>query len=145
MTEESAGGVIVRKKNGVWQVLLIRDRKNHWTFPKGIIEHPEDPGQTAVREIREEVGIINVDMVAPLPTVRYYFYRRGRIRKTVRYFLFNMRGRKKPKVLKAEGISAFRWVTIAKARASIGYPKTNIPLLIEAKKILSAYGHSASS
>ncbi len=32
--EISAGGVIVRKKARGWEVLLIKDMKSNWTFPK---------------------------------------------------------------------------------------------------------------
>jgi len=53
MTEQSAGGIVVRGD----EVLMIRDRYGRWTFPKGHIEAGETPREAAVREVREETGV----------------------------------------------------------------------------------------
>ena len=39
------------------KVLLIKDTKNHWGFPKGHIEENETEQETALREVREETNI----------------------------------------------------------------------------------------
>jgi bis(5'-nucleosidyl)-tetraphosphatase len=52
----SAGIVIVRKETSGWKYLFLRAYKN-WDFPKGIVEPPEDPLETAKREVNEETGI----------------------------------------------------------------------------------------
>ncbi len=53
MTEQSAGGIVVRGA----EVLMIRDRYGRWTFPKGHIEAGETPREAAVREVQEETGV----------------------------------------------------------------------------------------
>ena len=60
--EKSCGAVIFRKDGG-WQVLLIRHTKGrHVSFPKGHMEPGEMESQTAEREVQEETGLrIRVD------------------------------------------------------------------------------------
>ena len=60
--EKSCGAVIFRK-DGDWNVLLIRHAKGrHVSFPKGHVESGETESQTAEREILEETGLrVRVD------------------------------------------------------------------------------------
>ena len=60
--EKSCGAVIFRK-DGDWNVLLIRHAKGrHVSFPKGHVESCETESQTAEREILEETGLrVRVD------------------------------------------------------------------------------------
>lgn len=57
---EAAGGVIY---NDAKQVLSIL-RMGIWDFPKGKIETDESKEETAVREVKEETGIQNLDIGA---------------------------------------------------------------------------------
>uniref|UniRef100_A0A7S0T5L5 Nudix hydrolase domain-containing protein n=1 Tax=Erythrolobus madagascarensis TaxID=708628 RepID=A0A7S0T5L5_9RHOD len=62
MGKQCAGCVPVRRAaNGAgWEVLLVESRwtKGIWLFPKGGIEADELPKVTALRETREEAGVI---------------------------------------------------------------------------------------
>lgn len=55
-----AGAIAVRGKGSDRQVLLVRAKKDpsHWIFPKGHIETGETPEQAAIRELREEAGVV---------------------------------------------------------------------------------------
>ena len=56
--EKSCGAVIFRKDANGWNVLLIRHaRGKHISYPKGHMEAGETEHETALREIREEVGL----------------------------------------------------------------------------------------
>ncbi len=134
--EISAGGIVVRKNKNSWEVLLMRDMSNNWTFPKGLVEKGEDLVAAAAREIQEEVGLSDVRFIAKLPTIRYMYQRNGLISKVVHYFLFTSSGTATLAPQKEEGIKEARWVPIDQAREIIGYPKTNAPLLVKVTELL---------
>lgn len=137
MTREvSAGGVIIRKSRGKWQILLLRDMNAVWTFPKGLIEKDEDPLIAAQREAKEEVGISKLRFLADFDKIHYFYHHNGLISKTVHYFLFLATGREKLKPQKEEGVSEARWFNLSDTLKIIGYAKTNLALLSAAEKYL---------
>jgi 8-oxo-dGTP pyrophosphatase MutT (NUDIX family) len=52
----SAGVVVVRATADGWKYLLLR-AFTHWDFPKGMVESGEVPLDAAIREVREETLI----------------------------------------------------------------------------------------
>lgn len=131
--EVSAGGIIVTKSGRSWFVLLMKDMKGNWTFPKGKIEKGEAFEETAVREIEEEVGVRDLTKITELTPSEYWYFRKGSIKKTVHYFLFQSETKQDTTVQEEEGISEAKWVTFAQAEKLLGYPDTNDALLREAK------------
>lgn len=88
LKEISAGGVVYVKDNGAIHIMLIEDRYGRWSLPKGKQEQGETLPETALREVREETGIIGT-IVAPIETI-YYTYNHptiGHIQKEVHYYL----------------------------------------------------------
>jgi 8-oxo-dGTP pyrophosphatase MutT (NUDIX family) len=58
-------------------------------LPKGHPEDGETPGEAALREVREEAGVV-ARLVEPLGDVRYWYTREGqRIAKVVTFFLLD--------------------------------------------------------
>ena len=57
---QTAGGVVINKKG---KVLVVNQRGNSWSLPKGHIEEGEDAKTAAIREIEEETGIIRLNFV----------------------------------------------------------------------------------
>lgn len=55
--EKSCGAIIVRKNNDIFETLLIKMVKGHWSFPKGHVENDETEVETALREIKEETNL----------------------------------------------------------------------------------------
>lgn len=84
----SAGGVVHRLADGRLELLLVHRRAPHlWALPKGTPDVGETIEETARREMREETGI-EVEIEAPLRSIRYFFVRgRTRFHKTVHFFL----------------------------------------------------------
>ena len=56
----SAGVVVVHVAGGDVQYLLLRAYKN-WDFPKGLVEPGEQPLDAALREVREETTLENLE------------------------------------------------------------------------------------
>ncbi len=86
----SAGGVIFKKNEGIFEVALIATKKNTiWTLPKGIIDKGEQPEITAIREIAEETGLLG-EIVEKIDDKTYWFFNKNenrKYKKTVSYFL----------------------------------------------------------
>ncbi len=84
----SAGGVVHRAVNGVTEIVLVhRFSPPLWALPKGTPNAGETLEETALRETREETGLV-VTITRPLEAIRYFFVRGGtRFHKTVHFFL----------------------------------------------------------
>lgn len=110
--ETSAGGVVFRRDGERTLVLLIRDAHHSWGFPKGHLEADEAPEDAALREVREETGLMNLEVVGPVDTIEWSFRFRGaRIHKTCHFFALATEDvRTRPQ--RREGITACRWVTL---------------------------------
>ena len=59
---EAAGGLVRNQSN---EYLFIK-RFNIWDLPKGKIEKGESPEQAAVREVEEETGIEELNIIKPI-------------------------------------------------------------------------------
>ena len=74
----SAGVVVVRQTEEGWRFLLLR-AFNHWGFPKGMVEPGEEPLAAAVREVREESLIEDLEFAWGELSTRTGPYSRGKI------------------------------------------------------------------
>lgn len=136
-TEISAGGVVYAQKGPKIKILLLLDKNNNWTFPKGLIESGEEKVEAAKRETKEEVGLEKIKLKFALTPIKYWYkWEESIVRKTVYYFLFEGDETEKPKPQKEEGVRKVKWFSLKKAFAMIGYPKTNEPILKEVKQKL---------
>ena len=86
--EISAGGVVLRQIAGVWNVALIEPQKESprpakrpskrtrpvLALPKGLVDAGEKPGATALREVKEETGIV-AEPVTKLVDIKYVYVR----------------------------------------------------------------------
>ncbi len=91
--EFSAGGIVFKKEQGKILILLCQHSQHHgWVFPKGFIgDKDEFKGQskeeTALREVKEETGIIG-KILKPLDPSTYWYEMDGiKRKKTVYFFL----------------------------------------------------------
>ncbi len=92
-SEFSAGGVVVRGGEVITIVPVKRagDGRRVLGLPKGHPDGDETPEQAATREVAEETGV-QAELVEELGDVEYHYERGGRrIRKVVRFFLFDYR------------------------------------------------------
>jgi bis(5'-nucleosidyl)-tetraphosphatase len=59
--KRAAGVVVARPSADGWRYLVLRAYRN-WDFPKGIIEPDEVPLAAAVREVREETALADLEL-----------------------------------------------------------------------------------
>ncbi len=84
----AAGGVIIQ---GDQMLLLDRPSRGEVRLPKGHIEPGELPAETALREVREETGLKNLEIVADLGVQQVDFdYKNAHYERTEYYFLMRM-------------------------------------------------------
>ena len=70
--EHSCGAVLFTEENGVRKYVLVMEVTGSYGFPKGHQEGEETDLETAIREIKEETGITNLEFIPNLKrTIRY--------------------------------------------------------------------------
>ena len=79
----SCGVVVVRPGEGETLFLLLR-AFNHWDFPKGMKENGESPIDAAVREVREETELTDLEFVWGDEYIETGPYSRGKV---ARYYI----------------------------------------------------------
>jgi len=107
----AAGGVIMRHaRGGELQVLLVyRNKRRDWTFPKGKVEPGETDEACAVREVAEETGL-QCALGEELGSTTY-IDRKGRD-KVVRYWaMYPLAGTAAP----LDEVDAVLWVSVPRA------------------------------
>ncbi|HEX6574123.1 MAG TPA: NUDIX domain-containing protein [Gemmatimonadaceae bacterium] len=86
-TQVSAGGAALRKGKGGLEVALISvGSPPRWQLPKGLVDKGETPEVAAVREVREEAGVVaTIDQL--IEKVEYW-YQASRGGERIRYHKF---------------------------------------------------------
>jgi 8-oxo-dGTP pyrophosphatase MutT (NUDIX family) len=64
-----AGGVVFLGE----KVFLLKNEKEEWTFPKGVIRNSEMPAEVALKRVMEEGGVI-ADIITVAGKTSYEFY-----------------------------------------------------------------------
>ena len=86
--EISAGGVVVKKADNAWNLAVIEpqnaavsarparksSQKMVLALPKGLVDPGEKPEQTALREVREETGLV-ANTITKLGDIKYVYVR----------------------------------------------------------------------
>jgi bis(5'-nucleosidyl)-tetraphosphatase len=111
---ESAGVVVYTKVDKTVKYLLLHNSKGHWDFPKGRIEEGEERLTAALRELKEEAGIMaNIDAGFEASLSYYFTDEDGeKAFKTVHFFLGET---KSTNVTLSFEHNDFSWLTAASA------------------------------
>ena len=116
-TVRAAGGLVSRiSPNGALEVLVVhRPRYDDWSVPKGKVQPGESEQECAIREVREETGLLCTP-VRELPGTAYHD-RKGRP-KTVRYWSMHpVSGEFRPNSEVDEAV----WATLPEAGRLLSY------------------------
>lgn len=138
--EISAGGVVVQRAGEGWNLAIIEPQNEGSTarparktslkavlaLPKGLVDPGEKPEETAVREVREETGLIATP-VTKLGDIKYVYVRswgdRQRVFKIVSFFLFRYHSGEIDDValeMRVEVKRAF-WIPLDEAHRKLAY------------------------
>lgn len=87
--EQKSAGFILFKDSGERKYFLLKHGMDYWNFPKGKLEAGESHMDAAKRELSEETGITNIQVIDGFEnTFGYSFYvKEGLIKKVVKMFL----------------------------------------------------------
>ena len=118
--EQSSGVIIVRRCDGVPKVLLMR-AYNFWDFPKGGIEKDENKLEAAIREVKEEAGITELNF--NWGKIYYETECFGKNKKVVFYFIAETNQEKVEMgispILGRPEHEEYRWVTFDEAKEMV--------------------------
>jgi 8-oxo-dGTP pyrophosphatase MutT (NUDIX family) len=139
--EFSAGGVVLRRMSGEWQVAAIEPQKEGsepargvrratrkvvLALPKGLVDEGEKPDQTAMREVREETGI-TASLITKLTDIRYVYVRswgdQERVFKIVSFYLLRYESGRIDDVTPAMRVEVRRafWLPLEDAPNKLAY------------------------
>jgi len=90
--QTSAGGVIFKKNDNSFQIILISVRNGQaWCLPKGIVDKGETTEEAALREVSEETGLTG-RIIDKLGEINYWYYIKEeniKCRKKVYFYLMD--------------------------------------------------------
>lgn len=120
----SAGGAVLNTKG---EILVVSQRGDSWSLPKGHIDEGETALEAAKREIYEESGISDLELVGDLGTYERYRIGNNGIGedtselKSITIFLFRT-GQTDLRPLDPDNPEA-RWVSLDEAITMLTHPK----------------------
>ncbi len=105
---EAAGGLVFNEKD---QLLAIR-RRDKWDFPKGKREHGERIPETAIREVKEECNLDEVEIISKLKETYHIYPLKGEeVLKTTYWYKMVSHSSENIKPQYKEDITEVKWVS----------------------------------
>ena len=114
--EKACGCIIIEGD----KVLLVRQNKGHWEFPKGHVEENETEMETAIREVKEETNL-DVEIINDKRYVIEYVTDKGRDKQVVYFIAKMVSGDIKRQECE---IQTVEWLTFDEALETITYENT---------------------
>lgn len=139
--EPTSGGIVYRvTKAGEIEILLIQDAKDRWTIPKGHIEEGETAQQTAKREIAEEAGLKDTEVLGWLGKIHFRYRRVNTlVLMTTQIYLVHAKGDTNA-IKKEEWMNGIQWFGFHDALEKIEYEDIGKLMLLARKRIRQSKG-----
>lgn len=134
--EPTAGGIVFRRnaKKEI-EILLIQDHKDRWTIPKGHIEEGETAQDCARREIGEEAGLHDIDMLGWLGKIHFRYRRIDKlVLITQQVYLMRVQTDGN-EIQKEEWMNGIKWFPFSEALDLIEYEDIGKLMLLGMKRI----------
>lgn len=137
MKEISAGGIVYRREAGQVQIQLVTDRYGKISFAKGKREGIETIEETALREIKEETGIVGtIDHLIDIIAYTYPHPVNGETDKEVHYYLVaSIGGELRPQVEEIRSVAWYEPFDAWEQQQKYGYDNNDF-ILEKALKML---------
>ncbi len=133
--EPTSGGIIFKRQDNKIKILLIQDAKSRWTIPKGHIEPGETAKQTARREIGEETGLKNIDILGWLGKINFRYRRINKlVLMTTQVYLVHAKDNNEP-IQKEDWMISIKWFDFDEALDLIEYEDISKLMLLAMRKI----------
>ena len=118
----AAGGVVV-DETGTQVLVLVRPARDEIRLPKGHVEPGEAPLTTAYREVSEESGYTDLELVADLGEQLVVFMLQDRpVQRTEHYYLMRRRSRQESARPAGDAAQFFSvWVSWDEALANLTF------------------------
>lgn len=129
--QDNSFGIIPLYKNteNVFLFCLVQHAGEHWGFPKGHPDSNETEEETAKRELQEETGIKNCEIITDKSFEQKYIFEKDEIiyDKTVKYFIGIVSdiSSEIPENFQHE-ISEVKWLPYNEARELITYENAKV-------------------
>ena len=95
---------------GVPLFLILKNRRGFWGFPQGHKERGESDVQTLSREVEEETGIENINIISFIGTIRYYYFKQDGMKshKEVKFYFATSTTKE---IIISNEHESYKWVT----------------------------------
>lgn len=134
--EPTAGGIVFRRdESGGIEILLIQDAKDRWTIPKGHIEEGETAQETAKREIGEEAGLTETEVLGWLGKIHFRYRRVDKLVLMTTQIYLVRAGGDSDAIKKEDWMNGIKWFKFNDALDAIEYEDIGKLMLMGMKRI----------
>lgn len=141
LTNDYSYGVVPVVRGDVDRFLIVKQKKS-WSFPKGHIEGNESTEETVMRELKEETGIENIEILdTPKIFESYISESDPNIFKTNEYFIGILEEQEVS--IQENEIYGYKWATYEEAIETFDSEpiySSRKDVLNKAKELLEKYG-----